>query len=142
MKTALTLSLILLIITVIGLTACGANVTALENKKWVLASYGEQGELQSILDGTEITAVFESAERHIRGSAGCNTYFAGYKVKGNKLSISDIANTEMYCMEPEGVMEQEKKYLTLLLHAATFEVEDDQLMIFTSDNKVFIFSTQ
>jgi heat shock protein HslJ len=142
MKTALTLSLILLITTIIGLTACGATVTALGNKKWVLESYGEQGDLQSILESTEITAVFESAERHIRGSAGCNTYFAGYKVKGNKLSISDIANTEMYCMEPEGVMEQEKKYLTLLLHAATFEVEDDQLMIFTSDNKVFIFSTQ
>jgi len=102
MKTALTLSLILLITTIIGLTACGATVTALENKKWVLESYGEQGDLQSILESTEITAVFESAERHIRGSAGCNTYFAGYKVEGNKLSISDIANTEMYCMEPEG----------------------------------------
>ena len=142
MRNSVILSIMLLVTMVSGLTACAAAATAFEDKHWVLESYGEEGNLQDVLEGTQITAVFDSTERNINGSAGCNSYFAGYKAEDNALTVSDIANTEMYCLEPEGVMEQEQRYLTLLGQAATFAVEDNRLTIFTADNEALIFGAQ
>ena len=139
MRTKVVLITILSALVVIGLTACNDTKAALEDKEWVLALYGEQGDLQAVLAGTEITAIFDSAESQVTGSAGCNSYFADYEASGNKLTFSDIAQTEMYCTAPEGVMDQEQEYLTLLSDTATFQVEDSLLMITSSDDQVLFF---
>jgi heat shock protein HslJ len=139
MRNKVVLITILSALTLIGLTACNTAKTALEDKEWVLASYGKQGDLQAVLAGTEITAIFDSAEMQVTGSAGCNSYSADYEVSGNKLSISDIASTDMACTVPEGVMDQEQEYLTLLLDTATFQVEGSQLTISSSDGQVLFF---
>lgn len=104
MRNAVVLITILSVLTVVGLTACGAAKTALDDTKWFLRSYGEQSNLKAIIEGTEITATFNSAEGEVSGSAGCNTYFARYEVEGGKLSISEIAATEMACLSPEGII--------------------------------------
>ncbi len=139
MRNKVVLITILSALTIIGLTACNTAKTPLEDKEWVLASDGEQGDLQAVLAGTEITAIFDSAEEQVTGSAGCNSYFADYEVSGNKLSFSDIAATDMACGSPEGVMEQEREYLALLLDTATFQVEDSLLTISSSDGQVLFF---
>ena len=139
MRNKVVLITILSALMIIGLTACNTAKTALEDKEWVLASYGEQGDLQAVLAGTEITAIFDSAEEQVTGSAGCNSYFADYEASGNKLSILELAWTEIGCTAPEGVMEQEQEYLTLLLDTATFQVEDSQLTISSSDGQVLFF---
>ncbi len=142
MRNKIVLMTILSALAVVGLTACGPTKTALDDTEWVLESYGEQGDLQAVLEGTEITASFDGAERQVTGSAGCNSYFSDYEASGNKLSFSVIAQTEMYCEAPEGVMEQEREYLTLLLDTATFMVEDSQLTISSSGGQVLIFSAE
>jgi heat shock protein HslJ len=124
-----------------GLTACNTVNSKLEDTKWFLSSYGEQTNLKAIIDGTEITATFNNADGNISGSAGCNTYFAGYETKGNELSISEIGCTEMYCISPEGVMEQEQEFLSLLGNAQTFEVDDTTLTIVCSDGQQLYFSS-
>ena len=139
MRNKVVLITILSALIAIGLTACNTTKTALEDKEWVLASYGEQGDLQAVLAGTEITAIFDSADGQVTGSAGCNSYFADYEASGNKLSILELAWTEMACGSPEGVMEQEQEYLTLLLDTATFQVEDSLLTISSSDGQVLFF---
>ena len=90
------------------------NLVDPEDTKWVLESYGKRGNLQAVLEGSEITAIFDSAEGQVHGFAGCNTYFGNYHITNNKLSIYEISYTEMYCLEPEGVMEQEEQYLKAL----------------------------
>lgn len=60
----------------------------LEDTDWILVSYGEQGDLQAVIPGSEITALFESAKGKIKGSAGCNSYFGGYTVSENRLTVS------------------------------------------------------
>ena len=139
MRNKVVLITILSALIVIGLTACNTGNTALEDKKWVLASYGEQGDLQAVLAGTEITAIFNSAEGQVTGSAGCNSYSADYEVSGNKLTLSAIAATEMYLDTPEGIMEQEQEYLSLLSDSTTFQVEDSLLTITSSDGQVLFF---
>jgi heat shock protein HslJ len=47
--------------------------------------------------------------------------------------------TEMYCMEPEGVMEQESLYLEMLGNAESFELSEGQLMIFMADGETLTF---
>ena len=113
----------------------------LEDIKWVLESYGEQGNLASVIEGTRITATFESAESEVSGSAGCNSYFGGYEIDDG-LSITALAHTEMYCMDPEGVMDQETEYLKLLGAAESYRVQDNKLQINCGNRLVLIYTEQ
>lgn len=142
MKNKIPLLLIPLALAGIGLAACTGKTEAiaLENTTWVLESYGEQGNLRAVIEDTEITAVFDSTEGKVSGSAGCNNYFTSYEIKNNELSIiSPIGSTQMYC---EGLMDQEQQYLAILEGAETFQVQDSQLRISSSGNQVLIFNAQ
>lgn len=113
----------------------------LEGTKWALQSYGEPDNLKDVLADTEITAEFVSSEGTVKGSAGCNSYFGGYELKGSQLSIpGSIGVTEMHCMEPEGVMEQEQKYLATLQLAKSYKINDDELRI-NCGSRVLIFKS-
>ena len=122
-------------------TEVAEDTNELEDTRWVLESYGPVENPKTVLEGTEITAIFESAEKQLRGSAGCNTYFGEYEIVGNQVSIYQLAYTEMACMEPEGVMEQESEYLGILQKAKSFEVENGLLRI-TTDSQLLVFSAQ
>lgn len=144
LKGKLCLGIILLILVALIAGACAKEVEdedKFEDTTWFLASYGEQGNLQSVLEGTEITATFESAEHQVNGSAGCNSYFGEYKVSGNELTIHQIAYTEMACLDPEGIMEQEDQYLRIFQKVETYEMHDGKLQL-NSDGKVLVFSTK
>jgi len=120
---------LLLLSSMIGLVSCSYG-SSIEDTDWVLQSYGEIGNLKDVLINTEITAEFVSSEGTVEGSAGCNSYSGSYEVKDSQLSIpGPIAATEMYCTEPEGVMEQERQYLELLQAAKSYSVEDGELQI-------------
>jgi len=112
---------------------------SLEDTKWILQSYGEPGSLKDVIADTEVTAEFVSSEGTVKGSAGCNSYFGSYEVDGSQLSIpGPIGATEMYCMEPEGVMDQEQEYLATLQLAESYEIDGDELRIHC-DTQVLIF---
>jgi len=133
----------LLLIVVLGLIACstGTGEAMLEDTAWILESYGEPGNLQAVIADTEITAEFASAEETVKGSAGCNSYFGSYELKGSQLSIpGPIGATEMYCMEPEGVMDQEQEYLAVLQLAESYEIDGDELQI-NCGSQVLIFKS-
>jgi heat shock protein HslJ len=111
----------------------------LEDTDWVLQSYGELGNLKDVLTDTEITAEFVSSEGVVEGSAGCNSYSGSYEVEDSQLSIpGPIAATEMYCEEPEGVMDQERQYFEILQAAESYSVEDGELQI-NCGSQVLIF---
>ena len=124
---------------VITVVACGTPGSALEQNKWSLNSYGEQNSPERILEGTEITATFDSSEGEVSGSSGCNTYFASYEIDGNNLSISNLAWTERACVSPAGVMEQEQEFLSLLAYAESFQVDDASLSITCSNGRHLYF---
>ncbi len=123
------LAIILLLSSIIGLVACGSGAS-IEDTIWELESYGETGNLQTVIQDTEITIEFVSAEGKFQGSAGCNSYFGSYEVEGGQLSIpGPIGSTEMYCMEPEGIMDQEQEYLATLQLAESYEMDGNELQI-------------
>jgi heat shock protein HslJ len=92
-----------------------------------------------VLEGTEITALFDGAEGQVTGSAGANHYFGGYQISENELSIQEIAHTEMYRLDPEGVMEQEQAYLGTLRAAESYEISAGELRI-TAGSRLLVFT--
>ena len=92
-----------------------------------------------MLEGTEIIATFDSQDSQVTGSAGCNTYTGDYEAKKHDLSISTLARTEMACVGPEGVMEQEQQYLSALQAAESYTIEDGELRISSLGERVLIF---
>ncbi len=109
----------------------------LEDKSWVLKSYGEAEDLKDVLEDTEITATFNQEEGQVTGSAGCNSYFGSYEVEGDNLSIpGPIVATEMSCGEQKDT--QERDYLSILQAAESYEIEDGKLTI-NCGNQVLIF---
>lgn len=123
--------------TLLSLAACGGtDPTAgdpLDGTSWELMAYRKTRPIP----GTTIGATFEDGQ--VRGSAGCNTYFGSYQVRGNTIRVSDIAITEMACLEPAGAMQQELMYVEFLSDAQTFRFSDGQLQIFSSDGEALTF---
>jgi putative lipoprotein len=82
----------------------------------------------ALIEGSDITLRF--GEDTIEGNGGCNTYGGSYTVSEDSLSLSDLYWTEMACMEPEGVMDQEQAYFAALNAAVSYQVDNDRLEIY------------
>ncbi|HHZ92956.1 TPA: META domain-containing protein [Candidatus Poribacteria bacterium] len=104
------------------------------DQEWILELITENGQGKKPVADTEVTLRF-SAEK-LTGSAGCNRYFASYQTGDDRqLSITDIASTEMWCLQPEGIMEQETKFLQWLNKANSYGINDDQLTLYGNDRE-------
>lgn len=131
---------VLLLSSIIGLVACSSGAS-MEDTAWELESYGEKGNLQTVIQDTEITIEFKSAEEQIAGSGECNSYFGSYEINKNKLTIiPPIGSTMMACPEP--IMDQEQEYFELLEITETFQIQNGKLNIFCSGNKMLVFVVQ
>ena len=95
---------------------------------WHLLRYADGAALRPLVPGTMISATFENDGR-ITGTSGCNEYFASFTAEGSLITVRDIGPTLMFCSQPEGSMEQETTYLTLLGKAATWSTRDGNLVI-------------
>lgn len=92
------------------------------------------------LPGTQLTARFE-ANGDLSGSAGCNNYSGGFTAYDQVLRVGGpLASGLAFCETPEGIMEQEQAFLSLMQSAATFQISAGQLSIFDSGgNRILVF---
>lgn len=105
----------------------------IEGTSWTVSSYNDgQGATVSLLPGTEITAQF-GEDGTLTGSAGCNSYSGSYQADGEAISIGPTAATEMACLEPEGVMDQELAYLAALAKAEIYRSSGIMLGLFDAE---------
>ncbi|MBN1119482.1 MAG: META domain-containing protein [Anaerolineae bacterium] len=118
------------------LTACGSTADPLDGTAWTLSTYGKAVPVP----GSTITANFAGGE--VQGSTGCNSYFGEYEIKGDRITFTDLAYTEMACMEPEGLMTQEQEFLSYFYDAARFEIDGSRLLIYRSDGEALTFVPQ
>jgi len=102
---------------------------SLAGTKWLLAGYHNgQDAFVSVMTGTRVSAEFTEGGQ-ITGSAGCNNYFGSYSADMGAISIGPLASTEMFCMEPAGVMDQETAYLAAIQKAARYTVGAGELTL-------------
>jgi heat shock protein HslJ len=133
--------IVLAVLVALALSGCafGQFGLPLEGTPWVLQAYGPPDDLQDVLQGTRITALFDAASHQVSGSAGCNTYAGSYLARGTALRIGRLAWTEMACLRPQGVMEQEQRYLRLLGAAEGYQIQPLQLRIHCQGDQVLLF---
>ena len=79
--------------------------------------------VRTALAGTELTLEFQDAGS-FGGLSGCNTYSGDYEttgeygvVAGQTFSVGELAATEIACLEPDGVMEQEIRFLEAMANS-------------------------
>jgi heat shock protein HslJ len=123
---------------------------SLEGTTWVLTAFIEEKRVEEmstpalipidLLAETEVTATFEDGT--VRGSAGCNTYSAAYTLDDSFLNIETPAATEMACLNPVGVMEQEGRYLSFLRDVTAYRICGSQFWLETDDGRGLVFTTQ
>jgi heat shock protein HslJ len=105
---------------------------------WTLDSLGPQGNLRSVLAGSEVTLSF-TGDSEASGNAGCNSYGGTYESGlDGTLSFTELFHTEMYCMTP-GLMDQEQAFLDTLATAEQYEIVDGKLRI-SGGGKLLVFS--
>jgi heat shock protein HslJ len=119
----LTIVLLALTLLLAGLLLAGCSLsptddTTLAGTQWVLVTLAGQPPLAG---GTVPTAEF--TEDQISGSTGCNHYFGAYEVRDSDLTLGAVAATEMACLEPEGVMDQEQAFLAALASVASYRLD-------------------
>ena len=118
------------------------HVTVLEispqliGETWVLTTYTGQQPI------SEHQPSLQFGAEQVSVNMGCNQYGGSYQISGDELSFDGIYSTEMACLEPDGIMEQERTYLELLSSATGFTLVDGVLTIFAGTNPVLIFETQ
>ena len=109
----------------------------LEAGVWVVRELMNGGRLSDPIPGTTLTASFTDGQ--LSGTAGCNSYFASYQAEGQWIKIGPIASTMAFCDRPEGVMDQEGRYLALLEAAETFERMENHLTMRRADGLVLSY---
>ncbi|MBI9046981.1 MAG: META domain-containing protein [Anaerolineaceae bacterium] len=132
-----TIVLIIFLGIAVILSGCGNNPSEeydLEGTTWELFAFGKT----SPLAGSTITLEFKNSD--LNGTGGCNMYQGSYNLNGDLLSIGMLMSTEMACMEPEGLMEQEQQYLEYLSQAQRIEMQGPQLLIYYSDQETLTFN--
>lgn len=118
-------------VNLLSITRTGGEDTGEQSRitgSWLCVCYRNGTTMQSPIPGTEIIADFGINGR-VTGTCGCNMYFAEYVANGISLDIGTAGMTEMYCLGPDGVMEQEQLYLTLLSSASTFDITNGMFTI-------------
>ena len=118
----------------------------LEGAAWLLNAL--EGGAQP-LPGSQITAVFKTqaktGRRSVSGVAGCNSYSAWIKVVHNQMRIEPAVSTAKYCARPEGLMEQERAYLSSLERVASDRLTDGRLELLSGDRQpllIFVVSSE
>lgn len=107
------------------LTFSAATPVPLAGTTWLATGINNgHGGVASLVQGTSVSAVFDD-EESLAGDAGCNRYGGPYVVRGDHLTIGDLATTRRAC-EPE-VTEQESQYLAALGATRTFTITRDRL---------------
>lgn len=118
------------------LTMTADVAVGLVGTHWVARNYNNgRGGVQTLISGTEITIEFRD-DGGLSGSAGCNRYKAVYTLDGDSLSIGPAMTTRKMCATPDGLMEQEARYLESLGAVATYHIESKVLELRTESGSL------
>jgi heat shock protein HslJ len=111
---------------------------------WVLLQMGPLQNPKTIMEETMVNIQFSPENNRISGKGGCNNYFSDYEINEDDIKFGVIGSTEMYCEQPDGLMEQESAFFKLLQNVNMFEIdtENNRLTLYTSNEKVLIFNKE
>jgi heat shock protein HslJ len=102
--------------------------------RWQLTAIGGT----PVIPATLLTLEFHPGQQ-VTGSGGCNSYGGGYVLlEGTGLSFDPLTSTKMACAG-EGIGEQESTFLSTLQTTAYYELQGDQLTLWTAADQPMTF---
>jgi heat shock protein HslJ len=124
------------------LTFAPSAPAGLAGTAWKVVSYnnGRQA-VVSVAIGSQITLDFAAGGR-VSGKAGCNDFTGVYQSAERTIKIEQLASTKKLCAQPDGVMEQEDRYLKSLANAATFRIEGSRLTLRDANGAMQVVAAQ
>ncbi|HEY4662125.1 MAG TPA: META domain-containing protein [Candidatus Humimicrobiaceae bacterium] len=134
------IAILFILLGILSVIACRYNEDdiapiKLDGTQWKLISLNGS----ELIEGTHISLYFRNGI--VWGSAGCNIYGGEYLTEDpDILNIPGVGKTEMDCLSPEGIMEQDDTYTRSLTNAAFYYVTGEHLEIYSADKqKLLIF---
>ena len=90
-----------------------------------------------VLDGQEVAGVTGAkasitltGDGNVQGYGGCNRFFGGYRLEGDRISFSPIASTRRYCEETMAV---EDALFVALGKVTRLKVSEDGFSLLSED---------
>lgn len=121
------------------------SLLALEKVTWVVESFTTIAGPRPIIDGSNISLSVDMQNMQVSGLGGCNSYSADLVLdeKNSNISISNIVSTEMACIEPEDVMQQEQSYFATLSQVQFYSFDQATLtMVVGGDSGLHFVAKQ
>ena len=127
-----------------------ASVEEVVDAEWLLVAFVEVSPLEFgmwrtrkelAVKGADLALTFDGDG--ISGLAGCNSYSAEVLVGGGSIAVEaeTLIWTEIWCEEPERVMEQEERFLDLLPSFTRYEVFGNYLVLWVDRDTIALFRT-
>ncbi len=128
------------------------TVEDIADSEWTLVAFIELRQLElgmwnprptSVVQGTEVTISFD--KDGISGASGCNSYEGLAMVEDDGSITNDVqffSHTEKACDGPDGLMEQEERYLDLLPRLTRYGMYGDGLFMRTDDDEFLLLQAE
>lgn len=109
------------------LAGCGGRpIDLLLGGEWTVAEVGG-----APVSGEGLPTLLFLEEGRVAGLAGCNRYFAGFALTGERLSFADAGMTMMACADD--LMARERAFAAALEAVASFDIVEDALVLRGAD---------
>jgi len=107
---------------------------ALDDSIWQVTDLNRE----PLIEETTLTIRFHNGK--VNGSSGCNRFTGRYKIQEEILSITIREATTDNCLNP-GIMDQERAFMRYLQNASGFQLEGQELTIFTGTGGKVVFTS-
>lgn len=102
------------------------TLNLLQNKTWILTHIGAT-EFKTDPSAHNVPSIqFDAATQRVSGADGCNRLMGAYSINKDKISFSDLASTQMMCVN---TVELANKYNAALAKVTAFQVYDKTLRL-------------
>jgi heat shock protein HslJ len=107
----------------------------LTGSAWILTSFNDREPVSDY----QPTLQFEADQ--VSGTTGCNNYGGTYQINGDTIKLEGVFSTEMACLNPEGLMDQEQLFLETLRDVVKFSLADGELILSADGERYLRFSS-
>lgn len=114
------------------------SIDTLDNNKWELTVIHKDGVAVPVSSKKAFIS-FNSAEGRVGGNGSCNSFGGKLVMDGNKIGISNIFSTKMYCDDVQAV---EDDFFTTLQKVTRYEIKQGKLQMLHGDSVVLEFEEQ
>lgn len=130
--------LLMLLLLIFVMSACGTKQPAPLVGTWKLTAYGPKDTPTPAIIDANAELTFNQ-DGTVGGSGGCNSFGGTYEVDGNQITFNEMTSTLMACDDAR--MAQEGAVLQVLSGTVEYQIQGNVLTL-TNNDKVLVFASK